>query len=286
MTLGEPPFEPDLLADAAYPTTTPPDAAFPCQSREPLAPPLDGVATPAIVSRLVRPMERALRELWERLGLRQANQPERWVSIHYGRIALNAHGWERLRASATASVPDAALVAPSGPGIQQLPELWEALWLRLGRRRLLTRLDRAVDTGEELLVKAVETEWRDLPTAELSRGLLDERAWCEILLPYFGLRLLAKSLARPRSRVQAAVTLEQRCSAEVGRRLAAEGVLFNPSDVAYLTVEERTRAVHEASPFWMKVVTARMRRVEEFVELDVPLRFWGQPRVEKDPTAS
>ena len=129
---------------------------------------------------------------------------------------------------------------------------------------------------------AVECEWRDLPTAELSRGVLDERAWVELLMPYFSLRMLAEDAFRADTRVRAAIAFEQRCSAEIGRRLAADGVLYNPSDVAYLTVEERTRAVHDGSPYWMKVVTERVQRVEGFLALEVPLRFWGRPRVEKE----
>ena len=191
----------DAFVDPAYPASTPADPVYPCQTREPLSTPLNGVATPSIASRLVRPMERSLGRLWDGLGLLARNRPERTVALHYGRIALNAHAWERLRANLTGEPPDPALVGPPDTGLQQIPELWEALRVRTRRSSVLARLQRAEDTGEELLAEAVETEWRDLPTAELSRGLLDERAWCEILLPYFGLKLLSRSVARPRSRV-------------------------------------------------------------------------------------
>jgi hypothetical protein len=272
----------ESFVDPAYPATTPPDAVYPCQTREPLSSPLDGVATPAIASRLVRPMERALNGLWDELGLLARNRPERTVALHYGRIALNAHAWERIRANLRDEPPDPALVGPPETGILQLPELWESLRVRTRRARVVARLHRAEDVSEELLADAVEIEWRDLPTAELSRGVIDERAWTELLLPYFALPMLGEDAFRADARVQTAVAFEQRCSAEVGRRLAADGVLYNPSDVAYLTVEERTRAVHESAPYWMKLVNDRVRRVEEFLDLEVPLRFWGRPRVEKE----
>lgn len=274
-------FVDDGFVDPAYPASTPPDPVYPCQTREPLSTPLDGVATPAIASRLVRPMQRALGRLWDGLGLLARNRPERTVVLHYGRIALNAHAWERVRANLAAEPPDPALVGPLDSGLQQLPELWESVRVGMRRERVLAQLHRAEDTGEELLAEAVETAWRDLPTAELSRGVLDERAWVELLLPYFALPMLGEDAFHADSRVQTAIAFEQRCCAEVGRRLSSDAVLYNPSDVAYLTVEERTRAVHEAAPYWMKLVNDRVRRVEQFLELDVPLRFWGRPRVEK-----
>lgn len=275
-------LEAEGFVDPAYPAWTPADAVYPCQTREPLASPLDGVATPAIASRLVRPMEWALSSLWDGLGLLARNRPERSVVLHYGRISLNAHAWERVRANLTGDPPDPALVGPPDTGLQQVPELWEQLRVRLRRSRMRARLQRAEDLAEERLSEAVEAEWRDLPTAELSRGVLDERAWIELLMPYFALEMLGEDRFHADSRIQTAIAFEQRCSAEVGRRLAADGVLYNPSDVAYLTVEERTRAVHESSPYWMKIVNDRVRRVEEFLDLDVPLRFWGRPRVEKE----
>ena len=282
MLPGESGLESEGFVDPAYPVTTPPDSVYPCQTREPLSSPLDGVATPAMASRLLGPMERALVRLWDGLGLLGRHRPERWVALQYGRIALNAHVWERLRANLAGEPPDPALVGPPETGLGQLPELWESLRVSARRGRLLARLQRAEDTGEELLANAVECEWRDLPTAELSRGVLDDRAWVELLMPYFSLRMLAEEAFRADTRVGAAIAFEQRCSAEIGRRLAADGVLFNPSDVAYLTVEERTRAVDDGSSYWMKVVTERVQRVEGFLALEVPLRFWGRPRVEKE----
>ncbi|MBW2281789.1 MAG: hypothetical protein JRG82_13700, partial [Deltaproteobacteria bacterium] len=275
-------IEPDEFADPAYPVTTPPDPVYPCQTREPLASPLDGVATPAMASRLVRPMDRALGRIWEGLGLLARHRPERQVSLHYGRIALNAHAWERLRANLTGEPPDPALAGLPDTGFGRLPELWESFRVRMRRGRLLARLQRAEDTGEALLADAIDGDWRDRATAELSRGLLDERAWVELLMPYFSLRMLGEEAFRADARVRAAIAFEQRCSAEIGRRLAADGVLYNPSDVAYLTVEERTRAVHDGTQYWMKVVSERVRRVEGFLDLEVPLRFWGSPRVEKE----
>ena len=138
-------LESEGFVDPAYPETTPPDPVYPCQTREPLSTPLNGVATPSIASRLVRPMERSLGRLWDGLGLLARNRPERTVALHYGRIALNAHAWERLRANLAGEPPDPALVGPPETGLQQIPELWEAFRVRTRRARVLARLQRAED---------------------------------------------------------------------------------------------------------------------------------------------
>ena len=85
--------------------------------------------------------------------------------------------------------------------------------------------------------------------------------------------------------VRAGVALEERFAAELGRRLVVNKVLEDRGAVAYLTVHERLRAVHEPSPFWTKLVQERQERVESFVELEVPVRFWGRPRVEGPKTS-
>jgi hypothetical protein len=50
--------------------------------------------------------------------------------------------------------------------------------------------------------------------------------------------------------------------------------------VAYLTVEERLRAVHAADQPWSDLAEARAERVKRFASLDLPAEFWGRPRVE------
>src|SRR5574338_75006 len=111
------PLELDAPLDSAYPLVTPPDPVYPGQTRAPLATPLDEIATPSIWSVLALPLARTLGELWSALGLFARARPTTWVAIHYGRIALNAHAWERLRARARAAEPDPALVEPA----QSLP---------------------------------------------------------------------------------------------------------------------------------------------------------------------
>jgi hypothetical protein len=131
--------------DPAYPLSTPPDAQYPGQTREPLAPPLDEIATPSMWSRLANPLERTLVEIWQTLGLLERSRPTGWVSIHYGRIALNAHAWERMRARVAGSVPDPNLVEPAQGFVAGLPERFEALRARLRGGRLDRRLDRAAE---------------------------------------------------------------------------------------------------------------------------------------------
>lgn len=272
----------ESAVDPAYPTTSPPDPVYPCQTLEALGPPLAGVATPSTWSRLEAPLERALCLIWERLGLLRRSLPQRCVSIHFGRIAVNAHAWERLRAGVSGDDPDPALVEPPATGLQRAPEILEALRLHLGRRQLRVRLTRAEEASSGILARLEARDPSDLDTAELARGPLDRLSWTEILLPWIGLKLGGESRGGPAARVGAAIALERRFGSEVGRRLAGRGVLDNAADLAYLTVEERIRAVHEASPYWQKLVGERCRLIEEFVELEVPVRFWGRPRVERE----
>jgi hypothetical protein len=131
---------------------------------------------------------------------------------------------------------------------------------------------------------AAERDPAQLDTQEVARGPLHEGDWTEMLLPWLGLRLWGESTAAPDSVVRAGVALEERFAAEVGRRLVQSGILDEPGAVAYLTVEERLRAVHEASPFWARLVGERRARVDEFVSIDVPVQFWGRPRVPPDKT--
>lgn len=281
MPPSEPAWELDTVRDPAYPTTTPPDPMYPRQTLEPMAFPFDGIATPAMWSRLESPLERVLNEFWERLALLARGRPGRWVTIHFGRIAINAHGWERLRAQMNAEAADPSLVAPPERGLGGIPERWERLRGRLARRSLPRRIREAEVRGLDALTAATRLEPRELDAAQLARGPLGEPAWTEILLPWIGARLTgveAGGVVRP---VAHAIGLEQRFGSELGRRLVARGALRTPEEVAYLTVEERLRAVHEGSHLWSDHAASRAERVAQFVKLELPLSFWGRPRPEE-----
>ena len=278
------PTDLDEAGDRAYPATIPPDAMYPGQTRAPLGSPLDEIATPSMWSRLASPLERALRELWQRLGLLERNAPGQWVGLHYGRIAINAHAWERLRARCCGLEPDASLVAPPRSALERIPEQYERLRARLRRRSLQKRVERADSKREERLTRAKALQLADLDAGELARGLLDDQAWTEILLPWLGRRLDETARDLPDPSLRAAIALEQRTGAELGRRLEMRGVLENPAQIAYLTVEERIRAVHDESKYWAALADSRAARVEEFKKIDVPVQFWGRPRMEgEDP---
>lgn len=267
--------------DPAYPTITPPDAVYPCQTRAAMSPPLDQVITPALWSRLERPLERALGELWDGLGLLARWRPSRGVAIHFGRIAVNAHAWERLRAAVHATAPDPALVGPAARGLARLPEVYERARARVRRPGLVRRLRAAESAGRAALDRAERRRAEDLDTAELARGPLDARLWTELLLPWLAGRLRPPGpTAAATERVRRAVGIEERGGAEVGRRLTANGHLDALEAVAFLTVAERLRAVHEAAPVWAELARARRERFDRFLGVDVPVVFWGRPRVE------
>ena len=84
--------------------------------------------------------------------------------------------------------------------------------------------------------------------------------------------------AEPDACLRAAVGLEQRCNAELGARLASRRTLATPGQVAYLTIEERIRAVLDGSSEWTELASIRQERVEQFTKFDVPMVFWGRPR--------
>ncbi len=283
MTPAEVPVELDFPPDPAYPTSTAPDAVFPGQTREPLGDALGGVVLPATWSRLQRPFERSLRELWDGLGLLERSRPTQPVALHYGRIALNAHGWEHLRCHLSGAAADPSLVGPPARGLARLAEQLDGLRVRLSVSKLRRRLERAESASEALVRRANEPEPEDLETAVLARGPLHEREWTEILLPWLSLRL-GDGPAAAEARLRAGMVLEACYTRELGCRLSARRVLDQPGACAYLTIEERLRAVHEGSSFWNGVAHERMARVDRFVDLEVPLRFWGRPRVEAEKT--
>ena len=280
--LLDPPFLPQLFPagahDPAYPFSTPPDAMYPGQTREPLGSPLDGIATPSMWSRLGNPLELTLIEIWQTLALQARARPSGWVAIHYGRIALNAHAWERMRARIAGVAPDPNLVEPAQGFASRLSERLEALRARLRAGRLDRRLERAVERRERALERLSGIDPFDLDAGELARGPLDDRTWTEILLPCLGERLYLMGEAEPDACLRAAVGLEQRYNAELGVRLAARRTLATPALVAYLTVEERIRAVLDGSAEWTELASIRQERVEQFAKFDVPRVFWGRPR--------
>ncbi len=266
--------------DPGYPSTTPPDPLYPCQTTDPIGAPLDGIATPFMWSRLAGPLSRALDVTWQSLGLLRRARPESWVSIHFGRIAVNAHAWERLRALWAGVDPDPALIPAPPPGLARLPERLERLRVALRRGKLDARVDRARHDADRSLLRARARDPRELEAAELARGPLDEAAWIEAFLPWIFAGVTGTPSESANDRVQVGVVLEQRFSTELGRRLMRQGQLRSPVDAAYLTQEERLAAVHEPSPAWRARAEARATRIARFVELEVPARFWGRPRVE------
>ena len=268
----------DSPLDPAYPVVTPLDPVYPGQTRAPLASPLDEIATPAIWSRLSQPLERAQQALWETLGLRDGARPASWVAIHYGRIALNAHAWERLRARAAGEEPDPGLVEPAQGLFARAADRLEAVRARLGRRRLAERVARAERERLALLRRMEQVEPVDLDAGELARGPLDERAWTELLVPELGRRLSEPGRGEADSAVRAALALEERCTAELGARLAGRRALASPGLAAYLTIPERIRAVLEGASHWSELASLRQERVEQFAKLELPRDFFGRPR--------
>lgn len=270
---------PDGGADPAYPTITPADAVYPCQTLEPLGPPLDGVALPTIWSRLCRPLEGALFELGRAFALGPAGWPDPPVGLHYGRIAVNAHLWERLRSRWLGEPPDPALVPPD-TGFAKLASPWHRLRAHRGEGRLRVRIEFGLERSEALLAKLAETSPALLDTLELARGPLHEPAWRDILVAWLASSLWQNGRERAEALVRSAIALEERHAAEMGRRLAQASSLESAAFVAYLTVSERLRAAQEPSPLWQQLASERRRRVEVFLEVELPQRFWGRPRVE------
>ncbi len=273
------------VPDPSYPTTSAPDSVYPCQTFAAFAEPLNGIAMPFIWSRLEMPLEKSMETLWCGLKLQTKACPEVWITLHHGRIAMNAHGWERLRARLADAEPDPALVEPAPSGWMTVVDYWERWRSKRARRAWLQRLEKAEAAGEVALIRAASTNPGDLDTAELARGPLDVRSWTEILMAWLGVRLLETDLRRNAVRVQAAIGLEQQFGAELGRRLSSRGAVHHPAEVGYMTVDERLRAVHEVSGDWSKRASERYERVQHFVDLDLPEVFWGRPRVGCEKTS-
>ncbi len=267
-------LEPD---DPGYPDTTAPDPVYPCQTLDPIGPPLDGIATPFMWSRLSRPLSRTLLALWQTLGLLRRTRPASLVGLHFGRIALNAHAWERLQALWNGVEPDESLVPPPPAGLFALPERFERLRVRFGRGRLRARVERAGERADERILRARSADPRELDPAELARGPFDDPTWTEVLLPWLFARLEGQKSDEAIERVAVGVLLEQRFGTELGRRFVSRGLLGSPVDAAYLTLDERLAAVHEASPVWRARASSRAGRIQRYVDLEIPSRFWGRP---------
>ncbi len=282
---------PVVAADRGYPTHTAVDAVFPAQTTEPLEPVFAGVATPAIWSRLGDSLGLVLEELWRAAGLANRVRPRQWVSLHLGRIAVNAHGWEALRARLQGIAPDPALVEPGSLGSLRWPGLLRRAIAADRRRVLRKRVSRAERLAEASLDGAFTGSLRDLEIAELARGPLDASRWREVLIPWFALRLLGEDAETSMLRVEHAIAIERRYYTEFGHRLVSRGQLRDPAEVAYLTVDERLRAVHGevhesdtatvgSNKTWMELTDRRAARISDFLRVELPGTFWGRPRVE------
>lgn len=268
------------IEDPAYPTLTPPDPTYPCQTTVPIGPPLDGVAVPALWSRLQRPLERALIELWQACGLPPETMVADPVSLYYGRITVNAHAWERLRALLHDQEPDPALVAPEPGGLRRWLSRWN-LYRARKRVEALPGLCRDLERqGEATIRKLSEIDTGHLDPLELARGPLHEGLWSDLLVPWLAARALGEPGGLAQSLVRAAVKLEERYAGELGRRLCGQESIGSSDSIAFLTVSERLRLVHETSRLWNELVEDRRRRVETFISIDFPSEFWGRPRVE------
>ncbi len=270
---------PEWGEDRAYPTSSPADPIFPCRTQRPLGPVFRGVATPGIWSRLEAPLGSALAALWDAAGLRSNLRPKDWVSIHYGRIALNAHGWEVLRAALRGETPDPALVPPAPGRLGR--------WIEEGRRRrrawrrrhLRRRARRADHQARETLLHAAKGVPEDLEALALARGPIDERTWREILILWLAQTLLEEREPHGEEQTRRALQLERRFTRVFGERLQQRGALSRAGDAAYLSYEERLLAATDPAGLWSIHLESRIERVQEFVDTGVPDVFWGSPRV-------
>ena len=265
--------------DHAYPTSSPVDPVFPCRTLHPLAPLFDGVATPGIWSRLESPLSAALEELWRAVGLAPRLRPRLWTSLHYGRIALNAHSWELLRAALKGEPPDPALVPPPDGRLSELLERGRQLVAPWRWRRVRGRVRRGLRAASESLRRASELHPEELDAADLARGPLDERSWTRLLQAWLGERLLGLEGNTAEESTANAVQLEQRFTRALGERLVERGALERPAEVAYLTIEERIAAVNDPAGPWALHLSERTARAQGFLEVEVPEVFWGPPRV-------
>jgi hypothetical protein len=263
--------------DAEYPSAAPPDLHHSVCTLRPLLPAFDGVAMPFIWSRLHGSVDAALHALWTELGLLEWMRPSPWVTLAFGRMAVNASGWERLCSRASGERGDVALCGPPISAVASARERW-----RVSRRRrsFRGRIANAQRLAEGQLARLAGVNLSALDTATLARGPLDPPAWTEVLIAWLGTKALDPERDASPGLPRDATRAEQRFAGEVGRRLTAEGVLREPQDVIYLTAVERVRAVLDGTQPWAKLVAKRARRVALYLELDVPETFIGRPRLD------
>ncbi|MFQ5699747.1 MAG: hypothetical protein ACE5IL_15895, partial [Myxococcota bacterium] len=242
------------------------------------------VATPALWSCLGSPLEQGLREIWRALGLSRKNLPGRIVSLHWGRIAVNAHAWERLRSRLLGVPPDPALVRPVAGPLEALAAQLERRRARLLRARLARTLEQTRGLVARELDRARKVDLAQSDLSDLAKGPLDERAWVGIVSPWMVERLKGRGEDRGpgsgASRVRAALDLEQGFAAEAGRRLVERAAIERAADVVYLTAEERMRAAHGDATLLRARIEERRERLDRYLEVEIPARFWGRPRVE------
>jgi hypothetical protein len=270
---------PGVEEDRAYPTSSPVDPVFPCRTLRPLCPLFEGVATPGIWSRLEGPLGTALEGLWRVAGLGTRLRPLLWTSLHYGRIALNAHSWELLWASLRGERPDASLIPPPEGRLAEFVERASHLPAPWRSRRLQSRARRGLRAANASLHAAADLRAEELDLAHLARGPLDELTWTRLILAWLGEQLLERGGGAAEPETARAVDLERLFARALGERLVERGVLQRPAEVAYLTVEERIAAVNDPAGPWSIHLPTRIKRVQEFLELEVPDVFWGPPRV-------
>jgi hypothetical protein len=182
-------------------------------------------------------------------------------------MALHARGWERLRSTAHNYRPDLARLDSAPRGLDALRERWERFLVWRARRSWSQTLAEIEERAERALMRAEALDLDGCDTPALARGRLSRSTG-------------RGAHGEPQRRIERGLRSERRVAAEIGRRLTRDGVLQKPADVAYLTVDERIRSVHESSVFWQKLAQARARRVERFVGLELPMRFAGRPDIE------
>lgn len=274
-----PSLDPEIAKDVAYPTRSASDPVFPCRTMEPIGSLLSGVMEPGLWSRLEGALANALTELWAAAGLRYEPAPNPWVSVYYGRIVVNAHGWETLRAVLQGEAPDPALAPPSSGWISRLLDRARARAAPLWRRRVRALVRRSLRAADHAIGASTGVPPLDLDLFELARGPLDEVAWTRILVPWLAERLLEHGNDAAEMRTARALALERRFTRALGERLVERGTLERSEDSAYLTVEERLAAVNDPAGSWALHLQSRIDRVRGFSELEVPPLFWGTPEL-------
>jgi hypothetical protein len=194
-------------------------------------------------------------------------------------MALNAHCWELLQCTVRGSVADPSLVLPPEGRLDALVERTRRLTAPLWRRRVRSCARGVTRAADEAVTRAQAMASQELDLPELARGPLSERSWSQILTIWLADRLLESGDPIATARIQRAIEIESRFMRLLGERLVERGALERPADAAYLTVEERLAAVNDPAGPWREHLSTRIQRAQEFLDVEVPEVFWGQPRV-------